>query len=328
MSDLFKVTSAPHVRAKDDTQRIMLLVIIALMPATIFGIVNFGWRALVLVVISIVTAVASEWIYEKIVHKKSTISDLSAVVTGLLLALNLPSSLPFWMAALGSAFAIIVVKMLFGGLGQNFMNPALGARCFMMISFTGAMTNFSDYPGYADTFSGATPLATIKAGGYVDTMRMLIGTTPGTIGETSVIAILIGAIILILFGVIDLRIPGSYILTFAVFALLFGGHGFDMNYLVAELCGGGLMLGAFFMATDYVTSPITPTGKIIFGIVLGILTGIFRIFGASAEGVSYAIIFSNLLVPLIERVTVPRAFGVVREKKVKAKNKEKGGDAK
>ena len=328
MSDLFKVTSAPHVRAKDDTQRIMLLVIIALMPATIFGIVNFGWRALVLVVISVVTAVASEWIYEKIVHKKSTISDLSAVVTGLLLALNLPSSLPFWMAALGSAFAIIVVKMLFGGLGQNFMNPALGARCFMMISFTGAMTNFSDYPGYADTFSGATPLATIKAGGYVDTMRMLIGTTPGTIGETSVIAILIGAIILILFGVIDLRIPGSYILTFAVFSLLFGGHGFDMNYLVAELCGGGLMLGAFFMATDYVTSPITPTGKIIFGIVLGILTGIFRIFGASAEGVSYAIIFSNLLVPLIERVTVPRAFGVVREKKVKAKNKEKGGDAK
>lgn len=324
MSDLIKVTSAPHVRAKDDTQRIMLLVIIALLPATIFGIFNFGWHAALLVGICIVTAVASEWIYEKIVHKKSTISDLSAVVTGLLLALNLPSSLPWWMAIIGSAFAIIVVKMLFGGLGQNFMNPALGARCFMVISFTGPMTDFSAYPGYADTFSGATPLATIKAGGYVDTMRMLIGNIPGTIGETSVIAILIGAIILILFGVIDLRIPGTYILTFAIFVLLFGGHGLDMNYLVAELCGGGLMLGAFFMATDYVTSPITPNGKILYGIVLGILTGIFRIFGASAEGVSYAIIFSNLLVPLIERVTVPRAFGVVKVKK----SKEKGGDAK
>ena len=321
MSDLIHVTSAPHVRAKDDTQRIMLLVIIALLPATIFGIINFGYKALILVVVSVLSAVASEWIYEKIVHKKSTITDLSAVVTGLLLALNLPSSLPWWMAVLGSAFAIIVVKMLFGGLGQNFMNPALGARCFLVISFTGPMTDFSDYPGYADTFSGATPLATIKAGGYVDTMRMLLGNIPGTIGETSVIAILIGAIILILFGVIDLRIPGTYIVTFSIFALIFGGHGLDLNYLVAELCGGGLMLGAFFMATDYVTSPITPSGKIVYGIILGVLTGIFRIFGASAEGVSYAIIFSNLLVPLIERFTVPRAFGVVREKKTK------GGDA-
>lgn len=301
----------------------MCLVIIALLPATVFGVINFGVHALVLVLASIASAVASEWIFEKIVHKKSTIKDLSAVVTGLLLALNLPSSLPWWMAVLGSAFAIIVVKMLFGGLGQNFMNPALGARCFLLISFTGPMTDFSDYPGFADTFSGATPLANVKAGVPVDTMRMLLGTIPGTIGETSVIAILIGAIILILFGVIDLRIPGTYILTFAVFALLFGGHGLDMNYLVAELCGGGLMLGAFFMATDYVTSPITPLGKIIFGIVLGVLTGIFRIFGASAEGVSYAIIFSNLLVPLIERVTVPRAFGVVKEAKQK---KAKGGD--
>ena len=154
----------------------------------------------------------------------------------------------------------------------------------------------------------------LKAGEHFDAMAMLIGKTAGTIGETSVIALLIGAIILILFGVIDLRIPASYILTFAVFVMLFGGHGFDMNYLIAQLCGGGLMLGAFFMATDYVTSPITPMGKIVFGIVLGILTGIFRIFGASAEGVSYAIIFGNLLVPLIERITIPRAFGIVKEK--------------
>ena len=309
MSDLLNVTSSPHVRAKVDSSKIMLLVIISLLPASFFGIYNFGIRALVLILVTIASCVASEWIYEKIVHKKSTINDLSAVVTGLLLALNLPHTLPWWQAVIGGVFAIVVVKMLFGGLGQNFMNPALGARCFMLISFTGPMTSFT-----YDGVTGATPLALLKAGENVDVMSMLVGKTAGTIGETSVIALLIGAIILILFGVIDLRIPGSYILTFAVFVLLFGGHGFDMNYLVAQLCGGGLMLGAFFMATDYVTSPITPSGKIIYGIVLGILTGIFRIFGASAEGVSYAIIFGNLLVPLIEKVTVPRAFGVVKEK--------------
>ncbi len=312
MDKLLNVTSSPHVRAKDDTQRIMLLVIISLLPATAFGVYNFGIRALVLVLATIASCVASEYIYEKIVNKKSTIKDLSAVVTGLLLALNLPSTLPIWMAVLGGAFAIIVVKMIFGGLGQNFMNPALGARCFMLISFTGPMTSFT-----YDGVTGATPLALLKAGESVDTMSMLLGKCAGTIGETSVIALLIGAIILILFGVIDLRIPGTYIASFAVFVLLFGGHGFDINYLVAQICGGGLILGAFFMATDYVTSPITPMGKIVFGICLGVLTGIFRIFGASAEGVSYAIIFSNLLVPLIEKVTVPTAFGIVKEKKKK-----------
>lgn len=315
MSDLLKVTSSPHVRAKDDTQRIMLYVIISLLPATVFGVINFGIKALILVLACVASCVASEYIYDRIVKKKNTIGDLSAVVTGLLLGLNLPSSLPWWMAVLGSVFAIIVVKCLFGGLGQNFMNPALGGRVFLVLSFTGAMTNFSDYKGFADTFSGATPLATLKAGGTVDTMKMLIGTTPGTIGETSVIALLIGAIFLLLMGVIDLRIPGSYIITFVIFAVLFGGHGMDMNFIIAHVCGGGLILGAFFMATDYVTSPITPMGKILFGICLGVLTGIFRFFGPSAEGVSYAIVFSNLLVPLIEKVTIPRAFGVKRERK-------------
>lgn len=315
MSDLLKVTSSPHVRAKDDTQRIMLYVIISLLPATVFGVINFGLKALILVLACIASCVASEYIYDRIVKKKNTVGDLSAVVTGLLLGLNLPSSLPWWMAVLGSVFAIIVVKCLFGGLGQNFMNPALGGRVFLVLSFTGAMTNFSDYKGYADTFSGATPLATLKAGGTVDTMKMLIGTTPGTIGETSVICLLIGAIFLLLMGVIDLRIPATYIITFSVFTVLFAGHGMDMNFLIAEICGGGLILGAFFMATDYVTSPITPMGKILFGICLGVLTGIFRFFGPSAEGVSYAIVFSNLLVPLIEKVTVPRAFGVKRERK-------------
>lgn len=312
MSDLLKVSSSPHVRAKDDTSRIMLYVILALMPTTIFGVVNFGLRALLLVVVCIATCVLSELIFEKCIGKKSTIGDFSAAVTGLLLALNLPHTLPIWQAVLGSVFAIVVVKMLFGGLGQNFMNPALGGRAFLIISFAATMTNF-EYDGVA----GATPLALLKSGETVNTLDMLIGHTGGTIGETSALCILVGAIMLILLGVIDLVIPGVYILTFAIFIVLFGGHGFDSTYLVAHLCGGGLMLGAFFMATDYVTSPITPAGKVIFGICLGVLTGIFRIFGNSAEGVSYAIIFSNLLVPLIEKVTVPRAFGVVKERKVR-----------
>ena len=190
------------------------------------------------------------------------------------------------------------------------MNPALGARCFLLVSFAGTMTSFT-----YDGVTGATPLAMMRNGESVDTMKMLLGTTGGTIGETSVIAILIGAIFLILMGVIDLRIPGSYILTFVVFIILFGGRGFDWNYIVAQLCGGGLMLGAFFMATDYVTSPITPRGQILYGIILGILTGLFRLFGANAEGVSFAIILGNLLVPIIEKYTIPRAFGLKKEKK-------------
>ena len=312
MSDLYQVSSSPHVRAKDSTSRIMLYVIIALLPTSLFGIYNFGFKALLLILITIASCVATEWVFNKIVHKKDTIDDLSAVVTGLLLALNLPVALPWWEAVIGGVFAIAIVKMMFGGLGQNFMNPALGARCFLLIAFAADMTNFT-----TDTYTGATPLALIRNEGLgsVNVMDMLIGNTAGTIGETSVIAILIGAIILILTGVIDLKIPGAYIISFAIFILLFGGHGFDVNYLVAELCGGGLMLGAFFMATDYVTSPITPMGKIIFGISCGVLTGIFRCFGANAEGVSFAIILSNLFVPLIEKVTVPAAFGLVKEAK-------------
>lgn len=310
MSDLYNVSSSSHIRAKDTSSRIMLYVVIALAPASIFGVINFGVMALVQILACIATCVASEWIYEKLIHKKSTINDFSAVVTGLLLALNLPHTLPVWQSVLGSVFAIVIVKMLFGGLGQNFMNPALGARCFLLVSFAGTMTSFT-----YDGVTGATPLALLRSGESVDTMKMLLGTTAGTIGETSVIAILIGAIFLIMMGVIDLRIPASYIISFAAFILIFGGHGFDVNYLTAQLCGGGLMLGAFFMATDYVTSPITPAGRIVFGILLGILTGLFRIFGANAEGVSFAIILGNLLVPIIEKFTIPRAFGQKKEVK-------------
>lgn len=310
-----KMSSSPHIRAKATSANIMLMVTIALLPAAAFGVYNFKLPALVMLISTTVSAVLTEYIYQKLMHKKITVSDFSAVVTGLLLGLNMPASAPWWMGALGSVFGILVVKQLFGGLGQNFMNPALGARCFLLISFTGQMTTF-----LYDGVSGPTPLALLKSGESVDTMRMLIGTIPGTIGETSVFAIIIGAIFLILTGVIDLRIPGTYIVTFAVFVGIFGhlqnpdiGF-FDPQYITAHLCGGGIMLGAWFMATDYVTSPITKTGQLVYGALLGILTGLFRLFGGSAEGVSYAIIISNLLVPLIERVTLPKPFGKGGEK--------------
>lgn len=297
----------------------MLYVIIALAPTSIFGIINFGWHAALLIGVTIASCVATEWVFNKITKKPNTLSDLSAVVTGLLLALNLPPALPWWMAVIGGVFAIAIVKCLFGGLGQNFMNPALGARCFLITAFAAQMTSFSASQLSVDAFTGATPLAILRSGeGYVNTMDMLIGKTAGTIGETSTLLILIGAIFLILMGVINLRIPGSYLITFVVFLLIFSGRGFDANYLVAQLCGGGLMLGAFFMATDYVTSPITPLGQILFGICCGLLTGIFRLFGANAEGVSFAIIISNLLVPLIEKVTIPKAFGLKKEKEAKS----------
>ena len=312
MNELLHVSSSPHVRSKVNTSNIMLMVVIALMPATIFGIINFGPKALLLVLISVAACVLSEGVYEHFMHKPVTVRDYSAVITGLLLALNLPVGVPWWMPIIGGVFAIIIVKQLFGGLGQNFMNPALAGRCFLLISFTGLMTDFSVEKGawgLVDTVSGATPLAAVKAGESVDVMRMFLGNTQGTIGETSVIAILIGAIFLLAVKVIDLRIPLTYIVTFLVFIILFGGHGFDLEFIGAHLCGGGMMLGAWFMATDYVTTPITKKGQIVYGIILGILTGLFRIFGGSAEGVSYAIIFSNLLIPIIERFTRPTAFG-------------------
>lgn len=311
----FNISSSPHVRSKTTSGNIMLMVVIALLPAAAFGVYNFKLPALIMLISATVSAVLTEYIYEKLMHKRITIDDFSAVVTGLLLGLNMPPTAPWWMGALGSVFAILVVKQLFGGLGQNIMNPALGARCFLLISFAGQMTTF-----IYDGVSGPTPLALLKAGKPVNTMDMLIGTIPGVIGETSVIAIIIGAIFMILTGIIDLRIPGTYIVTFVIFIGIFGhvqnpavGY-FDPQYITAHLCGGGLMLGAWFMATDYVTSPITKKGQYVYGAVMGILTGLFRLFGGSAEGVSYAIIISNLLVPLIEKITLPKPFGKGGEK--------------
>ena len=322
MGNLLNISSSPHVRSKISTQMIMWCVVIALMPATIVGIFNFGLKAAILIVVCMATCVLTEYIWQKAMKLPVTVKDGSAALTGLLLALNLSSTFPVWMAVVGSVFAIIIVKQLFGGLGQNFMNPALGARCFLMVSFAGKMTSFT-----YDGITGATPLAILKNGDKAvdvatvlasgdgttqvstSVLKMFLGTIGGTIGETSTLAILIGGIFLLAMKIINWRIPVFYLGTFSIFILLFGGRGFDVTYLAAELCGGGIMLGAFFMATDYVTSPITPNGKIVFGVLLGILTGVFRIFGASAEGVSYAIIICNLLVPLIEKVTIPIPFG-------------------
>ena len=310
MSGKYNVSQNPHVRDKSSTSRIMLDVCIALMPACAFGVYNFGIRALVVLLVAVASSVLFELLYQKLMHKKVTINDFSAVVTGLLLGMNLPSTIPLWMVVLGSGFAIVVVKQLFGGLGQNFMNPALGARCFLLISFAGRMTTFT-----YDGITGATPLAVLKTDGVgaVDVLSMFIGNISGVIGETSVIAILVGGIYLFIRKIITPIIPMVYIAVFSLFILLFGGQGFDLTYLAAHLCGGGLMLGAFFMATDYVTSPVSNMGKVVYAVILGILTGLFRVFGNSAEGVSYAIIFTNLLVPIIEKFTVPKAFGVNAE---------------
>ena len=317
MSEVFNVSTNPHVRSKVTTQSIMRDVLIALAPACIFGVYNFGFDALIRLLIGVVSCVATEAIYQYFMHLKVTVSDLSAAVTGLLIAMNIPSTLNVGYEIVGCIFAIIVVKQLFGGIGQNFMNPALAARCFLLIAFTGPMTNF-----VTDTYSGATPLAVLKPGAEpaqaTSLLTLFIGKHAGVIGETSVICLLIGAAYLLIKKIISWRIPVTYIATFAVLMFLFApGHQFEAEYLLKELCAGGLVLGAFFMATDYVTSPITPMGKIVFGVILGILTFIFRMFGGSAEGVSYAIIFSNLLVPLIERVTVPKSFG--KQKPVKEK---------
>ena len=307
MSELKKVSSNPHVRAKVTTSHIMLAVVVALLPTSFYGIINFGFKAALLILVTVASTVLTEYVYEVAMKKKVTIGDFSAVVTGLLLALNLPVSAPWWIGVIGGVFAILVVKMLFGGLGQNFMNPALAARCFLLISFTGIMTNFE-----CDAYTGATPLTVLKSGESVNVYNMVLGKCNGTIGETSMAMILIGAILLLLLGIIDLRVPGTYIVSFVIFIGLFSGKGFDTNYIAAQLAGGGLMLGAFFMATDYVTRPITVKGQYLYGILLGFLTFIFRVFGPGAEGVSYAIIIGNLLVPLIEKVTRPRAFGKKR----------------
>lgn len=303
MNKLLNVSSSPHVRSRVTTQNLMLDVAIAMLPASVYGVYQFGIKAALILLVSVLSCILSEYLFEVLMKKPVTVSDGSALVTGMILGLNMPPAIPLWIPFLGGVFAIIVVKQLYGGLGQNFMNPALAARCFLLISFAGKMTDFT----YSDGVAGATPLAALKAGQDVDLMSMFIGKISGTIGEVSVIALLLGAAYLLFKKVISIRIPGAYLLTVAIFVFVFGRQ--DIVYVLTQLCGGGLIFGAFFMATDYATSPITPRGQILFGVLLGVLTGLFRLFGGSAEGVSYAIIIGNILVPLIEKISLPAAFG-------------------
>lgn len=309
---MYNVSISPHVREQSTTKAIMRDVAIALLPVLAFGVYQFGLRALMVIAICVVTCVVSELLFELIAKKPITVFDYSAVVTGLILAINLPSTVAWWIPVIGGAFAIIAVKMLFGGIGQNFMNPALAARCFLLISFTSRMNDFS-----IDGVSGATPLAMIKAGENPDLLTLFLGFHGGCIGEVSALAILIGGLYLIVKKVISIRIPLTYILSTLVFVALINvvlGNDITITYLAGQLLSGGLLVGAFFMATDYATSPITAKGQIVYGIILGLMTALFRVLGSSAEGVSYAIIIGNLLVPIIEKITVPKPFGCEKAK--------------
>lgn len=310
---MYNVSVSPHVRDKSSTSEIMLDVCIALVPTLAFGVIHFGLNALIVIISSVLSCVISEAVFELIVKKPLTIGDLSAVVTGLILALNMPPDVAWWVPAVGGVFAIVVIKMLFGGIGQNIMNPALGARCFLLISFASRMTDFS-----VDGVSGATPLAQLKAGESIDLLDAFIGFQNGCIGEVSALAILIGFMYLLVRRVISIRIPGIYILSAIAFIFLFNlPSGVpSANYMLGQLLTGGLLAGAVFMATDYTTSPITKGGQIIYALLLGFLTAVFRVLGSSAEGVSYAIIISNLVVPLIEKISVPKAFGMTKKEEV------------
>ena len=313
----FVVSGTPHVRSKESIQTIMRDVIIALIPASVMGIVFFGVKALVLMIASIVSAVFFEWLYEKLLKKPCTISDLSAVVTGLLLAMNVPVSAPVWVPIVGSAFAIIFAKQFFGGLGQNFINPALAGRAFLLASYPTEMTTWTptNFMHGVDAATYATPLAQMKLGEFPDAGLgdLIIGNVGGCIGETCAIALIIGGIYLIAKHVINWKIPVIYIVTVFILTALIGRHGVRMPQY--ELFAGGLMLGAFFMATDYASSPVTPKGQIIFAIGCGLLTTLIRIFGGYPEGVSYSILIMNLTVPLIERFTEPTIFGALPKAK-------------
>lgn len=312
MSNQLNVSISPHIRSRETTATVMADVIIALLPSVIVGVWVFGARAFAITMLSVTTCVASEYIYEKLLKKPITVTDLSAVVTGLILAVNLYSTAPWWLPVLGGAFAIIVVKMLYGGIGQNFMNPALAARCFLLLSFSRIMT---DYPTL-DGVSSPTPLVLAKQGEIVPIRDLLLGTHSGTIGETSAIAIIIGAVYLCAKGVIKPREPLAVILSTGVFVTFFSviqGKPVTLNYLAVQMLGGGMLLGAVFMASDYATTPVTPWGQVIFGCCVGFITALIRCVGNGVEGVSYAIIISNLLTPAIEKLTAPRPFGVKKE---------------
>ncbi len=321
------VSPSPHVRSRETTTGIMLDVILALIPALVMSVIYFGLRALTLTAVCVGTAVLAEYVCRKVMKRNNTLGDLSAIVTGLILALNLPSTLPLWMGAIGSIFAIVVVKQMFGGIGQNFVNPAMTARIVLMVSFPTAMARwvvpFAN-SWHADAVTSATPMATLAGaeGGDISLVaaslptlsQMLFGMHGGSMGEVCSIALIAGGLFLIIRKVISPIIPVCFIGTVAVVMLIAGGN---LEFMTYQLLGGGLMLGAFFMATDYSTSPLNKKGKIIFGIGCGLITSIIRLFGSLPEGVSFSIILMNILVPHIENLTTPKPFGAVKEKNKK-----------
>ena len=325
-------TSNPHIRGSETTRSIMLDVIIAMLPALAFAIFNFGLRALTLTAVSVVGCIFWEWLYRKLMKKPQSIGDLSCVVTGMLLAFVCPVQMPYWMILIGDFFAIIVVKQLFGGIGKNFLNPALAGRAVLLASYAGTMTSWVDpaagkapiIGSVADVVTTATPLAVMKTGDFAaltDTYNvgnMFIGQIPGSLGEVSALALLIGGAYLIWRKVINWQTPVSYIATVAVLTFLFPKQGSGLEWILYSVFGGGLFLGAFFMATDYATSPVTKKGQLIFGIGCGLFTVLIRYFGSYNEGVCYSIMVMNCFTALIDKYTKPTRFGVVKSDKKEA----------
>ena len=321
-------TSSPHIRGNETTRSIMLDVIIAMVPAIAFAIYNFGLRALTLTLVSVIGCVFFEWLYRKLMKKPQSIGDLSAVVTGMLLAMTCPVDLPYWTILIGDFFAIILIKQLFGGIGKNFINPALGGRAMLVASYAGMMTRWVDPAGAkaaiigagADVVTAATPLAYMKTGEAVPYSigEVFIGTIGGSMGEVSALCLLIGGLYLVWRKVINIQIPAAYIGTVAVLSFLFPKSGSGVEWMLYSIFGGGVFLGAFFMATDYATSPVTKKGQVIFGIGCGIITVLIRYFGSYNEGVCYSIMIMNCCTALIDNYTKPSRFGVVKSEKKEA----------
>ena len=324
MDNKLIVSSSPHVRSSEDTSYIMKQVVIALLPATLAALFFFRLSALNVIFFCVTGSVGAEFLCQKISKQESTIGDFSAVVTGLLLAFNVPASLPWWMCLLGAAFAIIVVKMVFGGIGNNFVNPALAARAFLLASFPVAMTLWTRTgvnwvsSGNIDAYTTATPLSFLKAGSNgvssladsgISISNMLIGNIGGCIGETSAVLIILGGLYLMYKGIINYVIPTFYICTVAILMFILGG--FNFTFVIYELLAGGLMLGAFFMLTDYTTSPMTKKGQIIYAVLAGLITTVIRLYGGYPEGVSYSILLVNIMTPLIDKYTKTKVFGEV-----------------
>ena len=318
MNGVLNISSSPHIRDRWTTPYIMRVVFLSLLPATIVGIIVNGWNAFGIVALAVVSAVGAEWVFDKIVKKPNTIWDGSAVITGLLLALSLGPKTPLYIPVIGSVFAIVVCKGCFGGLGKNFINPALAARCFLLISFANAMAITGPT---VDGVTMATPMGQLKAFQQVDITSMFLGTASGVIGG-SILALLVGGLVLWSMDIIHGQICFPVLIGFTLIIGLFGGEGFEPRFLLAHLCGGGVVMGAFFMATDYVTSPVSRLGQFIYGCLIGVLGGVFRLWGKTADSFSYAIIIGNICTPLIDTYIVQKPLAYRKIGRTRRKSKE------